>query len=162
MDPETNVFLGMMEYQFDTTRWKVAFPNHVRLGTDDSYKLARLSFAIGFGGASSLAKRAIAAGGVAPGMLYDGIYNNVAKHGGVALGSQTSDKVWFRVLSIATQWEIGRRVAWSPSGMPTRVPNPPKYTYTIPMPYSVMFVSPIPVVFFGALAVGAYVLWRVI
>lgn len=160
LDPETNVFLGMLEYQFDAVRWKTTFPAYVRLGSDDSYKLARLSFAIGFGGATSLAKAAIAAGGVQSGLLYDGIANHVARTGGVPLGSQSADKVWYRVLSIRYQWEIGKKVAWSPSGMPTRVPHPPKYTYTIPQPYAVLFADPIPTVFLAALAVGAYVLWR--
>ena len=160
LDPETNVFLGMMEYQLDAARWKATFPNHVRLPSDDSFKLARLSFAIGFGGATQLAKRAIAAGDVSPGQLYDGIARNVARVGGVALGSQSADKVWFRVLSIAAQWEIGRRVAYDVAGPPTRVPHPPKYTYTIPQPYAILFSDPIPVVFMAALAVGAYVLWR--
>lgn len=162
LDPETNVFLGMMEYQYDAARWKATFPQYVRLGTDDSYKLARLSFAIGFPGATSLAKKAIAAGGIAPGQLYEGIADYVAKTGGVQLGSQSPDKVWFRVLSIRYQWEIGRKVAWGVSGVPELVPHPPKYTYAIPMPYRVLFTSPLSLPFVGALAVGAYLLWRVV
>lgn len=161
-DPETNVFLGMMEYQFDAARWKAQFPQYVKLGTDDSYKLARMSFAIGYPGATSLAKKAIAAGGVIPGALYEGIANYVARTGGESLGSQSAEKVWFRVLSIRYQWEIGRKVAWSMSGPPTLVPHPPKYTYAIPMPYRVLFSSPISMIFVGALAVGGYILWRVV
>lgn len=162
LDPQTNVFLGMMEYQLDAVRWYTTFPSYVRLGTDDSYKLARLSFAIGFGGATSLAKSAIAAGDASSGALYEGIASYVARTGGVAMGSQSADKVWFRVLSIRYQWEIGRRVAWSPSGVPERVPNPPNYSYTIPAQYSAYFADPLPIAFVATLALGAYVLWRVI
>lgn len=162
LDPQTNVFLGMLEYQYDAARWAAQFPTYVRLGTDDSYKLARLSFAIGMGGAMTLAKRAIAAGDVYPGQLYAGIAQNVAREGGVALGTQSADKIWYRVLAIQPQWEIGQAVAWSPAGMPTRVPPPPGVTYTIPQPYAVLFVDPLPVVFMAALAVGAYALWKVI
>ena len=162
MDPETNVFLGLLEYQYDAARWKATFPTYVRLATDDSYKLARLSFAIGWGGATSLAKQAIASGDASVGALYEGIANYVARTGGVALGSQSAEKVWFRVLSIRFQWEIGRKVAWSPSGPPEKVKPPPGVSYTIPLPYSVLFVDAFPLPITIALVVGAYVLWRLV
>jgi hypothetical protein len=162
MDPETNVFLGLLEYQYDAARWKATFPTYVKLATDDSYKLARLSFAIGWGGSTGLAKQAIAAGDCDAGNLYEGIARYVERTGGVALGSQSADKVWFRVLSIRYQWEIGKKVAWSPSGPPERVTPPPGVSYTIPLPYAVLFVDSIPIAFTIALAVGAYVLWRLI
>lgn len=160
MDPETNVFLGLMEYQYEVARWKVAFPNLVRLASDDAWKLARLTFSIGGGGAMGLAK--LAAPSAQPGELYTAIANYVRTHGGVAAGTQSADKVAFRVLSIESQWEVGRQAGgfWATSGAPTFVPSPPAGRYSIPKPYGDLFVEPTNWFAIGTIAAASFILWR--
>jgi len=163
-DPETNVFLGMMEYALEVCKWKAAFPNHVELGTADSWKLARLAFSVGAGGSQGLARLALAAYPNTPrGQLYTAIANYVRANGGKPLGSQSADQVWFRVLSIESQWEIGRQTdPWSMAGPPTTVAPPPGRTYTIPAKYAAMFSQPVPIVAIVAIGGAALLLWRLI
>lgn len=160
LDPETNVFLGLMEYQLEVAKWKAMFPALVKIASDDAWKLARLSFSVGWGGATGLAK--LAQGRALPGRLYDAIAAHVTEHGGTQLGSQSPDQVWFRVLSIAPQWEVGRQAGslLAISGPPTIVPAPPKYPYTLPLPYAMMFEQPTSWLAIGAIGVAAFALWR--
>lgn len=161
LDPETNVFLGMMEYALEVCKWKAAFPDHVVLGSADSWKLARLSFSVGAGGGQGLARLALPT--AQRGELYAAIANYVRTYGGRPLGSQSADQVWFRVLSIEAQWEIGRQTdPWSVSGPPTTVPAPPGRSYTIPAKYAAMFSQPTPWLAIGAIGGAALVLWRLL
>lgn len=159
-DPETNVFLGLMEYQFEVAQWKAAFPSLVRLASDDAWKLARLSFAIGRGGAFGLGR--LAASSASPGELFTAIAAYVRDRGGVPAGSQSAEKVWYRTLVIEAQWEIGRRAGsfWATSGGPTFVPDPPAYKYKIPAPFNQYFTEPTSWLGIGAIAGAAFILWR--
>lgn len=162
-NPEANVMIGLTEYQLDTVKWKLAFPDHVELGTPDAYKLARLSFAVGWGGATGLAKNAIAGGYKSFG---DGLYDAIVKYanatGGIPLGSQSASQVWFRVVSIDPQWRTAD--AASTLGMtvgpPTLPPDPPGFTYQIPMPYALYFQKPVSPLVVAVAILGAVVLWR--
>lgn len=160
LDPETNVFLGLMEYQYEVTRWKAAFPDQVKLASEDAWKLARLSFSVGPGGAMGLGK--LAAPEASPGHLYDAIAAYVQRTGGVPLGGQSAAQVWFRTLSIGPQWEAGRQAGsfWATSGPPTMVPAPPGRTYTIPAPYNTLFAEPTSWFAVGAITAASYILWR--
>ncbi len=160
MDPETNVFLGLMEYQYEVCRWKLAFPSLVKLASDDAWKLARLSFSVGPGGAMGLGK--LAASSASPGMLYDAIAAYVRANGGVQLGGQSPAQVWFRVLSIESQWEVGRRAGpvLAISGPPTIVPAPPNHPYSIPNTVAPLFSEPTNWWALGAIATASYILWR--
>jgi hypothetical protein len=89
-DPETNVALAALEYALEAARWKIAFPDAVVLGTDDSWKLARLAFAVGSAGSHQLAQGAQAAlGGLTAGDVYHDIVKWISQSGGIPLGSQT-------------------------------------------------------------------------
>lgn len=161
LDPETNVFLGLLEYQYEVARWKAQFPELVKIASDDAWKLARLTFSIGGGGAFGLAK--LAAPYASPGMLYDAIAAYVRANGGVQLGSQSAAQVWFRVLSIESQWEVGRRAgpALEVAGPPEWVPAPPGRQYSVPQPFAQFFVKPTSWWAMGAIALASYVLWRI-
>lgn len=131
MDPESNIAIASLEYACEAVRWKIRYPNLIELDSDDIWKLARLSFAIGRGGSYGLASRANVS---SVGDVYGDIRRWVAENGGVPLGSQSADQVWFRVLSIDLQWNIagaaaGHRLV---SGPPTLIPAPPAGPYTIP------------------------------
>lgn len=161
-NPEVNVFLAGLEYQYEAARWKAKFPNHVSLGGGDAWKLARLSFSVGAGGAWGLAANAINAGYVSSGDVYAGIVRYVDATGGIPLGSQSKEKVWFRTKSIAIQWEIGQQAGglldWA--GPPTRIQAPPGYSYTIPKAVQPYFASSFPYLLFGAVGLGGLILWR--
>lgn len=162
--PEVNVFLGAMELQYESARWKAKYPNYVELGSLDSYKLARLSFSVGAGGAWGLAANAINAGYANGRPLYDACVAYVDATGGVPLGSQSADKVWFRTKSIALQFEIASQVGgfFDIAQNPARVTPPPGITYTIPPAVAPYFSSGFPWLIFGALGLGGYALWRLV
>lgn len=165
-DPETNVFLGMMEYALDVAKWKAMFPTLVDLGSADSWKLARLSFAIGFGGSTGLAKKAIAAGyATRAGDLYGAIRRYVEANGAGAAGTQSAELVWFRVLTVESQWAIGQQVggmleSWP--GPPTLVPAPPTGGYSIPTQYLPYFSRPQNWFAYAAIGGAAFILWRLL
>lgn len=160
-DPETNVMQGLTEYQLEAVKWAVTFPDLVELGTADSLKLARLSFAVGWGGATGLAR--IVQNDAESGNLYGAIVDWANRTGGMPLGSQSSDQVWFRVVSIDPQWAIAKAVAPFGSlavGQPTFPPNPPGNTYTIPDPYAAFFQTPTNPLYVAVAVLGIVVLWR--
>jgi hypothetical protein len=163
LSPEGNVFAGLLEYQLDMAKWAVTFPDYVVLGTPDVAKLARLSFSVGWGGSTTLAKAAIAGGYAARGALYDGIVDYVNATGGMQLGSQSPSQVWFRVVSINPQWAVAEAASTLGLGVgsPTHVPSPPGYpAYTIPQPYALLFTTPTSPLLFAAAILGLVVLWR--
>ncbi len=128
MVPEANVFLGLMEYQLEAVKQAQAQPL-VELGTADSWKLARLAFAIGSGGTRTLVQEA------APtrrGKVFDAVRDYVNRTGGRAFGSQSAGLVWYRVHTVDLVWDIGQQIRSGGVGMPTRVPAPPGMTYVIP------------------------------
>lgn len=127
-DAETNIFLGCLEYQMSAVEMAMAVPQ-LQLGTADSWKVARLAFAIGAGGT----KKLIQAANPVPGDVFGAIKRYVDRTGGVALGSQSAGKVWFRVHAIDLQWATGIQIfpliGW---GAPVTIPSPPTGDYTLP------------------------------
>lgn len=161
-DPESNIAIGVLEYELEAVLWALSFPE-VRLGTDDSWKLARLAFAIGRGGSHQLATLARSApGGLTDGDVYHDLVRYVTTVGGVSLGSQSAAKVATRVVDIDRQWAIGREVSSGLSGPPMRIPDPPAGPYTLPVEVDPFFVAPLdPVLLIiGGLAVFAYLIYR--
>ena len=162
-DPESNVAIASLEYALEAVYWKIAFPDAVQLGTADSWRLARLAFAVGRGGSHQLAQLAQQAfGGLTTGDVYGDIVRYVQSSGGVALGSQSPSKVAVRVVDIARQWNIGQDAGGGSVGPPTYIPDPPAGPYTIPADaesYFVQPISPVILALFGGLAI-AYYIWR--
>ena len=160
MDPESNIAIGVLEYELEAVRWKMAFPQVV-LGTDDSWKLARMAFAIGSGGAHQLATLAAASVGLSDGDVYGSIVKYIGLAGGVPLGSQSAQKVASRVLDIERQWQVGRALGGS-SGPPVRIPDPPAGPYTLPDDVAPYFSEEFPAIMLiiGGMAVVTYLLYR--
>jgi hypothetical protein len=160
-DPETNVFLGLMDYQMAAARIAAANPA-VRLGTSDAWKLARLSFAIGAGGTQALLANAAKWRKPSFGDVYSNVRDFVDAGGAQAAGSQPADLVWYRVHTVDLVWDIGQAaLPFQSWGAPTIVPNPPPGPYVIPMALAGYFSKPIPaVLFFAALGLGAILWWR--
>jgi hypothetical protein len=132
-DPESNIAIGCLEYELESVYWYLSFPDSVVLGTDDSWKLARLAFAVGRSGSHQLAQQAQAAlGGLTTGDVYHDIVKWTASSGGVPLGTQSAAKVAARVVDIDRQWAIGQAVSAGLSGPPMLIPDPPAGPYTIP------------------------------
>jgi hypothetical protein len=120
---EGNVFLGCLEYQILDARTAQygAAP-----GTADSWKIARLGFAIGEGGTRTLLKRAGST-------RYEDLIRVVDETGGIPLGSQEAGKVWYRVRAVELLWWEGQLVDpafWY--GEPRRIPAPSGITYRFP------------------------------
>ena len=161
-DPESNVAIAALEYMLEAVLFSIAFPQ-VQLGTADSYKLARLSFAVGRAGSHQLASLAAGAGGLTDGDVYHDILRYVQSGGAVGLGTQSASKVAARVADIERQWSIGQAVEAGQPGPPTRIPDPPAGHYEIPAEVAPFFVEPLSgtVVLIGAgLALVAYLLWK--
>jgi hypothetical protein len=143
-DPESNIAIGCLEYELEAVLWKLAFPDAITLGTDDSWKLARLAFAVGRGGSHQLATLARQSlGNLTTGDVYHDIVKYVTTSGGVPLGSQSAAKVAARVIDIDRQWAIGQAVSAGLSGPPTLIPDPPAGPYTIPPEAAPYFSEPI-------------------
>lgn len=161
LDPETNVAIASLEYSMEAIKWLLRYPHLVELGTADAWKLARLSFAVGRAGSYQLADLAKP---TQRGNVFGAIKNYVAQHGGVQLGSQAADKVWFRVMNIDTQWDVAKLAAGGSMsvGSPELVPNPlPAGKYTVPADLLPHFVKPVPIVLIAAAgALGALVYLR--
>lgn len=143
MDPESNIAIGVLEYELEAVLWYLAFPQ-VILGTDDSWKLARLAFAVGRGGSHQLASMA-GSPGLTDGDVYHDIVRYVTQTGGVALGSQSATKVAQRVIDIDRQWAIGQAVQQGFSGRPIKIPDPPAGPYTLPAEVAPYFSDRFPV-----------------
>jgi hypothetical protein len=142
-DPESNIAIGVLEYEIEAVYWAQAFPEVV-LGTDDSWKLARLAFAVGRGGSHQLASLARQTfGGLTTGDVYHDLVRWVVAGGGVPLGSQSAAKVAQRVVDIDRQWAIGQAVSSGLSGPPMIIPDPPAGPYVIPADAAPYFVEPI-------------------
>lgn len=152
LDPESNVAIASLEYALEQVLWFLRYPSLVDLGSADAWKLARLSFAVGRSGAYQLADLARP---TESGHVFDAIKAYVGSSGGVPLGSQSADKVWFRVMSIDTQWalaELANGGVLSP-GPPQQIPNPlPTGTYSLPAEALPHFAKPVAAVVIVALA----------
>ncbi len=162
-DPESNVAIASLEYALEAVYWRLAFPNAVQLGTADSWRLARLAFAVGRGGSHQLATLAQQSlGQLTPGDVYGDIVRYVTASGGVPLGSQSAAVVSKRVIDIARQWNIGQDAGPGAIGPPTLIPSPPAGDYTIPPDAADSFVQPLDSIWFillGGLGM-LYYLWK--
>jgi hypothetical protein len=156
MDPETNVFLGLMDYQIAAVQMFVLNPA-IPLGSDDSWKLARLSFSIGAGGTKNLLA-------LAKPRSYADLIRYVDTHGAPSAGSQPPDQVWYRVHIVDLVWQIAKKSGigglLGGAGMPRAVPAPPAGAYQIPRAYLAYFNKTSPVLIVGIAAVGALAIWR--
>lgn len=163
-DPESNIAIGVLEYELEAVYWYLTFPDAVTLGTDDGWKLARLAFAVGRSGSHQIAQFAQSAlGGLTTGDVYHDLARWAAASGGVPLGSQSAAKVAARVLDIDRQWAIGQAVSSGLSGPPILIPDPPAGPYTIPDDAAAYFTEPISgtvLVVTGALVLGYLLLTR--
>jgi len=161
-DPESNIAIGSLEYALEAIYWSLAFPQ-VHLGTADSWKLARLAFAVGRGGSHQLANLAASTVGLDDGGVYNSIVRYVLASGGVPLGSQSAATVAKRVIDIDRQWAIGQALTGGYPGPPMRIPDPPVGPYTLPPDAEPYFSSPIPVTVLligGGLALLLYLIAR--
>lgn len=161
LDPENNVFLGLMDYQLAVARLAAANPE-VDPTSVDAWKLARLSFAIGAGGLQALLSNARAWRRPSRGQVFANVRDFVDAGGATAAGSQSADLVWYRVHTIDTVWNIGAKAFFLQAvGGPTLVPNPPAGAYVIPPSLVAFFRRPasLAVVALGAAAVG-FAIWR--
>jgi hypothetical protein len=137
---EGNIFLGLLEYQLRAVEMKLFAPSLISLGSMDSWKLARLAFAIGAGGTKQL----IAASNPRAGDVFGSIRDFVDRTGGVQVSaSQGPAKVLDRVHNIDTQWDIGAVVAPLFYGMPEKIPAPPGVTYKVPAAMSGYLRNPL-------------------
>lgn len=163
-DPESNIAIGVLEYELEAVYWYLAFPDSVVLGGDDSWKLARLAFAVGRAGSHQLAQLTQAAqGGLTTGDVYHDVARWVISSGAVPLGSQSAAKVAARVLDIDRQWAIGQAVSSGLSGPPILIPDPPAGPYTIPddaAPYFTEPMSTSTLIVAGVLILGYFMLTR--
>jgi len=160
LSAENNIFFGMMEYQTEVIKWKLAFPHLIDMGSADAWKLARLAFAIG---GTARTKLAVLAAPQVPGKVYDAIVNYVDKYGGIALGSQSADKIWYRVKMVQHHWDIGQAVQPDLPNVPMLVPDPPAGKYQIKPLWAAQFVKPAPIGFLAAIAaavVAVYFAWK--
>lgn len=130
-DPETNVFLGGLEYQVEAAKAAKQWPGIVTKGSVDQWKLARLSFAIGWGGTRDFVTRAFADS--SSGSPYQRVLRYADKTGGRPYGSQSATKVWYRVHVVDYNFRVGQQVSSGFYGPPQIIPAPPKYPrYTFP------------------------------
>jgi hypothetical protein len=125
---EGNVYLGALEYAVAAVELALFHPLIV-LGTPDSWRLARLSFAIGGNGTRRLIT---AAQPRVAGQVYDAVRAFVRATGGMALGSQSASKVAYRVELVDLTWQVGQLALPSPSGLPSIPPAPPGIHPVIP------------------------------
>jgi len=129
---ETNVFLGCLEYQIMAVKMFLSAPA-ISLGTVDSWKLARLAFAIGEGGTRKLLKQSGA-------RSYSDLLSYLNRVGGVPLGRQSAGLVWFRAHVIDVLWEVGQKAHSAIFvGAPVKIPNPPAGAYTLPSDVAAYF-----------------------
>jgi len=149
-DPETNIFLGLMEYQLESIR-QYTYQPLIILGTEDAWKIARLAFAIGPTGTANLIANAQP---TVQGHVFDAVLDYVDNQG-------LYDQIWYRVHTTQLVWDIGAQVLpFNSYGQPQMVPNPPAGAYTIPASLVPFFAKPIPPLVIGlALAVGALAWW---
>lgn len=164
-DPETNVAVGLAEYQYESVLWNQFSGGLSSLGSADSYRLARLTFAIGRGGARALA---MAAGMRTPDDIYGDIARHVSANGAPAMGGVSGAKVAQRTLDIANQWNSAELVqGGNTPGPPLFPPDPPAGPIVIPADAIGAFSQPLSIdlntVLLGAAAgLAAYLFsrWR--
>lgn len=161
-DPETNIAIGVLEYSTEAALWALRHPDLVVPGSRDAWLLARLSFAVGRSGSYRLAD---AAGVHTRGDVYGDIQRWVAENGGIPLGRQSADVVWFRTLAIPVQWQTAEAAAGHAlsAGPPTLIPAPPGGQYSLPAKVAGLFrraASPFLFLLLAGALVGGYLYLR--
>ena len=136
LQPEGNVFLAGLEYQIEAVRMS-RLSSAVTLGTLDSWKLARLAFAVGEAGTKKLilaAKPALA------GRAFAGVLDWADATGAIALSSgQPAGKVWYRIKMTELAFRAGALAVPLFFGAPEKVPAPPGIHYRFPADVSSYF-----------------------
>jgi len=126
-DTEWNFYLAGAEYNQAAARWYRRYRSLIENGSRDAWLLARLSFAIGDGGARAHVKRALEAHrDVAH---RDGIYaalTTLVRHGGARkAGSQSAAKVAYRIAVVCpVNFEIGEKAEPGRYGVPVELSMP--------------------------------------
>lgn len=126
---EGNIFLGCLEYQLRAVEMRPYAP----LGSSDSWRLARLAFAVGSGGTKRLIDAATSGNPYRyRGQLFDRVRTWANQTGAMALSSgQPAEKVVARINAVQDQWNLGQSISGS-YGMPERIPAPKGLSYRIP------------------------------
>jgi hypothetical protein len=140
LDPEINIFLGSLEQQLRA----IEFLPYSPLGTPDSWKLARLSFAVGSAGTRRLID---AATGGKPALYRGRVFETVRswanQTGAIALSSgQPADKVVARINAVQSQWDVGQSISGF-YGPPQKIPAPKGLAYSVPATAARYLMSPI-------------------
>jgi len=124
---EWNFYFAGTEYNQAAWRWHRRHPDEIARGSREAWLLARLSFAIGDGGARSHVQRALAA---EPQLaLREGAYaallTFIRKGGARRAGSQSAAKVAYRIaVAVPTNFEIGEMAEAGDYGAPARLSPP--------------------------------------
>lgn len=128
---EGNIFLGSLEYQAEHQRLALKFPDLVVLGSEDTWKLARLVFSVGRGGTYGLIK---AAKPTEKGNVFSAIVKWANDTGAMPLGRSPAGKIKMRINNIdKVVWVVGQAVAsWQTSGAPEKIPAPHGIKYLVP------------------------------
>jgi hypothetical protein len=141
-DVDGNIWLGCLEYQIRAVEMHLLFPRLIVLGSEDSWKLARSSFAIGAGGTKTLIQNATQGHPKHRGAVFSAIRNYVNQTGGMELGSQSASKVQSRINNIDAQWKMGVQVAGAFYGAPEKVSAPKGIAYSLPASVAPYLSSP--------------------
>jgi hypothetical protein len=142
LDVDGSIWLGGLEYAIRAVEMYLAYPRLIALGSEDSWKLARSSFAIGSGGTKSLIEAATGGHRRHAGDVFGAIRRHVNSGGAVKLGSQSAEKVQKRVNAIDEQWRVGIQVAGAYYGAPELPPAPRGVSYTLPKAVKPYLASP--------------------
>ena len=140
-DPESNIFLASIDYAIRAVQLYLSFPNVIRLGTADSWKCARLAFAVGTGGTKQLLAAATGGSGVWAGQGYEAVKSLAARGGAGGLGTQSASTVNARITDVDLQWAIGAAVAPAYWGPPQKTLSPGNRPYTLPASVAGYFSS---------------------
>jgi hypothetical protein len=159
-DPQANVFLGGAEYNYEAARFYALYPNLIELGTEDSWLIARLAFAVGVGGTKAL----INASSPSRGRVWSSVRDYVDRTGGMDLGrGQPAGKVWFRVHMCKVSWDVGMTAIPDVVDWPRATPAPPGYTYTLPAQITAVYdAAPSPLVTAGLLGFTAWGIYKLL
>lgn len=136
-DPQTNVFLGGLEYNYEAARFANLYPEVIP-GSKDAWLLARLAFAVGVGGTKRILNLTKRSKGLIKGNVYGSVIEYIDRVGGIDLGrGQPAGKVWFRVRMVPVAWSVGMRAIPGKPGLPRMLPTPPRVSSYYVKPESV-------------------------
>jgi hypothetical protein len=121
-----NFFFAGVEYNQLAARWHLRYPQLIPHGSRDAWLLARLSFAIGDGGARSHVARALKA---LPAVAdRDGVYAALRAFIGVGgarqAGSQSAAKVAYRIAAVPLNFQTGELAEPGDYGRPVELAPP--------------------------------------